>query len=96
MIYLDNCSTTRPREEVVNVLIESMRDDFGNPSSLHRLGMKSEKRIKQAREYIARYLNVITNEVYFTSGGTESNNIAIQSIVNKLGKRGKHIVTTKK
>ncbi|CAK7073254.1 cysteine desulfurase NifS [Tissierella sp. P1] len=95
MIYLDNCSTTRPREEVVNVLIESMRDDFGNPSSLHRLGMKSEKRIKQAREYIARYLNVTTNEVYFTSGGTESNNIAIQSIVNKLGKRGKHIITTK-
>lgn len=95
MIYLDNCSTTRPREEVVNILLESMRDDFGNPSSLHRLGMRSEKRVKEAREYIAKYLNVNNNEVYFTSGGTESNNIAIQSIVNKLRKRGKHIITTK-
>lgn len=95
MIYLDNCSTTRPREEVVNILLESMRDDFGNPSSLHRLGMRSEKRVKEAREYIAKYLNVSNNEVYFTSGGTESNNIAIQSIVNKLRKRGKHIITTK-
>lgn len=95
MIYLDNCSTTRPREEVVKIITESMRDDFGNPSSLHRLGMKSEKRIKEAREYIAKYLNVNSNEVYFTSGGTESNNIAIQSIVNKFGRRGKHIITTK-
>lgn len=95
MIYLDNCSTTRPREEVIKTIIESMRDDFGNPSSLHRLGMKSEKKIKEAREYIAKFLNVNSNEIYFTSGGTESNNIAIQSIVNKLGKRGKHIITTK-
>ncbi len=95
MIYLDNCSTTRPREEVIKTITNSMRDDFGNPSSLHRLGMKSEKKIKEAREHIAKYLNVNISEVYFTSGGTESNNIAIQSIVNKLGKRGKHIITTK-
>lgn len=95
MIYLDNCSTTRPREEVVKIILDSMRNDFGNPSSLHRLGMKSEKKIKEAREYIAKYLNVNNSEIYFTSGGTESNNIAIQSIVSKMSKRGKHIVTTK-
>ncbi|SHF18334.1 cysteine desulfurase [Tissierella praeacuta DSM 18095] len=95
MIYLDNCSTTKPRKEVINIVSESMEKDFGNPSSLHRLGMKSEKKIKEAREYIAKYLNVDNNEIYFTSGGTESNNIAIQSIVNKFGKRGKHIITTK-
>ncbi len=95
MIYLDNCSTTRPREEVVKIMYESMMDDFGNPSSLHRLGMKAEKRIKEARGYIAEYLNVDSNEIYFTSGGTESNNIAIQSFVNKMAKRGKHIITTK-
>ncbi|MDR7857019.1 cysteine desulfurase family protein [Tissierella sp.] len=95
MIYLDNCSTTRPREEVVKVISQSMVEDFANPSSLHRLGMRAEKKIKESREYISRYLNVESSEIYFTSGGTESNNIAIQSVVNKLHKRGKHIITTK-
>lgn len=95
MIYLDNCSTTKPREEVIKIISESMNEDFGNPSSLHRLGMKAEKKIKEAREYIAKYLNVSSGEIYFTSGGTESNNIAIQSVVNKQQKRGKHIITTK-
>lgn len=70
-------------------------DDFGNPSSLHRLGINSEKKIKIARDNIAKFLKVDSREIYFTSGGTESNNIAIQSIVRKLGKRGNHIITTK-
>ena len=61
--------------------------NFGNPSSLHRLGMKAEKRIREARKYIADFLKVDNNEIYFTSGGTESNNIAIQSVVKKW-KRG--------
>ena len=87
MIYLDNCATTKPREEVVKAMYESMMDDFGNPSSLHRLGMKAEKRVKEARGYIADFLNVDSNEIYFTSGGTESNNIAIQSFVNKMARR---------
>ena len=68
---------------------------FGNPSSLHRLGMKSEKEIKIAREYIAKYLDVNQAEIYFTSGGTESNNLAIQSALNKMKNRGNHIITTK-
>ena len=95
MIYLDNCSTTKPRKEVVNIMNEAMMDYFGNPSSLHRLGMKSEKKVKEAREYISKYLGVNRDEIYFTSGGTESNNIAIQSAVNKLKNRGNHIITTK-
>lgn len=95
MIYLDNCSTTKPREEVVKIIYESMMGDFGNPSSLHRLGMKAEKRVKEARKHIADFLRVDVNEIYFTSGGTESNNIAIQSFVNKMAKRGKHIITSK-
>ena len=95
MIYLDNCATTKPRKEVVDIMQKSMIEDFGNPSSLHRLGMKSEQKIKVAREHIANALNVNINEIYFTSGGTESNNIAIQSIISKFGKRGKHIITTK-
>ncbi|MSU03087.1 cysteine desulfurase family protein [Tissierella pigra] len=95
MIYLDNCATTRLRKEVVEIMQRSMIEDFGNPSSLHRLGMKSEQKIKSAREHIANFLNVDKNEIYFTSGGTESNNISIQSITNKLKKRGNHIITTK-
>lgn len=95
MIYLDNCSTTKPRREVIDIMMEALKDDFGNPSSLHRLGINSEKKIKIARENIANFLKVDSKEIYFTSGGTESNNIAIQSIIRKFTKRGKHIITTK-
>ena len=95
MIYLDNCSTTKPREEVITAVSEALRMDFGNPSSLHRLGIRTEKKIKEAREIISDYLKVDKSELFFTSGGTESNNIALQSIINKYGRRGKHIITTK-
>lgn len=95
MIYLDNCSTTLPRAEVIDVMTDSLAEDFGNPSSLHSLGLKSEKKIKNARKLIADFLNISREEIYFTSGGTESNNIAIQSIVNKMKNRGKHIITSK-
>ena len=95
MIYLDNCSTTKPRKEVIDIMMEALNDDFGNPSSLHRLGINSEKKIKNARDNIASFLNVDSKEIYFTSGGTESNNIAIQSIIRKFTKKGKHIITTK-
>ena len=95
MIYLDNCSTTKPRKEVVDAMVEALSNDFGNPGSLHRLGIRSEKKVKEAREIIANFLNVETREIYFTSGGTESNNIAIQSIIEKFSRKGKHIITTK-
>lgn len=95
MIYLDNCATTKPRESVIDVIMESLREDYGNPSSLHRLGLNSEKKIKHAREIISNYLDINKNELFFTSGGTESNNIAIQGIIEKYGARGKHIITTK-
>ncbi|MBC8588539.1 cysteine desulfurase family protein [Paratissierella segnis] len=95
MIYLDNCSTTKPREEVVEIMLKALKEDFGNPSSLHRLGLNSEKEIKTARNNIADYLKVDNKEIYFTSGGTESNNIAIQSIIRKFARKGKHIITTK-
>lgn len=94
MIYLDNCATTKPRKEVVDKMVEAMTIDFGNPSSLHRLGFHAEKKVKEAREIIADYLKVENKEIYFTSGGTESNNIAIQSIARKYSKKGKHIITS--
>lgn len=95
MIYLDNCATTRPRDQVIDLMMNSLKEDFGNPSSLHRLGLNAEKKIKYSRDIICDFLKVQRNELFFTSGGTESNNIAIQGIINKYGQRGKHIITTK-
>ena len=95
MIYLDNCATTRMRQEVLETVYNSMKDDFANPSSLHKLGFNSEQKIKDARKTISEYLGVDEREIYFTSGGTESNNIGVQSIVKSLSKRGNHIITSK-
>ena len=94
-IYLDNCSTTKPREEVIEEMLYAMREEYGNPSSLHRMGFNIEKKIEKVRYNIAKFLNVDNDEIYFTSGGTESNNMAIQSIVNKYSKVGQHIITTR-
>ncbi|TJX14808.1 cysteine desulfurase [Tissierella creatinini] len=94
MIYLDNCATTKPRETVVKAMVEALQSDFGNPSSLHRLGISTENKIKDVRKTIGEFLKVDEKEIYFTSGGTESNNIALQSIINKLSRKGEHIITT--
>jgi len=93
-VYLDNCSTTKASEEVIEEMIYSLREDYGNPSSLHRRGFNVEKKVENIRKNIARFLNVDKEEIYFTSGGTESNNLAIQSIVNKYNRHGRHIITT--
>jgi len=93
-IYLDNCSTTQPREEVVEEIIYALRKEYGNPSSLHKLGLQAEIAMEKARETIADFLKVSKEEIFFTSGGTESNNIAIQSIISKYNRIGKHIITT--
>jgi cysteine desulfurase len=95
LIYLDNCATTRVRQEVLDKMYKSFISNFGNPSSLHRLGLNAEKEVEEARDIIAKFLGIDSRELYFTSGGTESNNIAIQSIVNNMKKRGNHIITTK-
>ena len=95
MIYLDNCSTTKMRKEVLETMYLALEEDFANPSSLHRLGLQTEKKIRRSREIVSNYLKVDEREIYFTSGGTESNNIAVQSIVNNLAKKGKHIITSK-
>lgn len=93
-VYLDNCSTTKPREEVIEEMVFALREEYGNPSSLHRLGFNAEKKIESVRENISNFLKVNKDEIYFTSGGTEANNIAVQSIINKYGKMGQHIITT--
>ncbi len=94
-IYLDNCATTKPREAVIEEMVQVLREEYGNPSSLHRMGFNIEKRIENTRETIGKFLKVNKDEIYFTSGGgTESNNLAIQSIINKYHRKGKHIITT--
>lgn len=93
MIYFDNAATTKPSEEVVQAVIKGL-NFFGNPSSLHGLGLESEKIISATRKSIALSIGAAEDEIYFTSGATESNNTAIFGISKTLGKRKKRIVTT--
>lgn len=94
-IYLDNSATTPLRKEVIDAIDSMMRNCYGNPSSLHRMGLEAEKEISFARKAIADYLNAGKDEIYFTSGGTESNNMAIQGVVEKCGNRKIHIITSR-
>lgn len=71
-VYLDNSATTALREEVIETIENSLREDFGNPSSLHRLGFEMEKKIRASRQAVARALNADEKEIYFTSGATYS------------------------
>lgn len=93
-IYLDNSSTTKPYPEVTNKVIEMLTEKYGNPSSLHRLGIESKKEVENVRQMIAESLAVEENEIYFTSGGTESNNLAITGACLANANKGKQIVTT--
>lgn len=92
-IYLDNAATTKVRDEVLAEMTDVLSNDYGNPSSLHRMGLIVEKRIEAARKNVASLINCSDNEILFTSGGTESNNLAIHSHVSKLNK-SHNIVTT--
>lgn len=93
MIYLDNAATTKPSENAVKAML-SAAEFFGNPSSLYRLGLDSEKLIKNSRETIAKMLGAESKHIYFTSGGTEANNTALFGEARGRGKLGKHIITT--
>ncbi len=90
--YLDNSATTRPYDQVVETVARVMKEQYGNPSSLHRLGMAAEKEVKAAKEAIAETLRATPQEIYFTSGGTESNNLAIRGACSLS--RGRQIITT--
>ncbi len=92
--YLDNAATTRVAEEVQEIMQQVMRIDFGNPSSMHRKGMEAEKYVKEARERIAATLKAEPKEIIFTSGGTESNNMALLGAAYANRRAGMHIITT--
>ncbi len=84
-IYLDNASTTKISDEVIEAMIPAMREHYGNPSSIHAEGRKVRASIEAARKTIAQHLNSSIGEIFFTSGGTESNNMAIKCSVRDLG-----------
>lgn len=92
--YLDNGATTRPFDEVIDMMVKTMKEDYANPSSLHRKGFLAEQYISEAREIIAGSLKASKTEILFTSGGTEANNQAIFSAVETRKRYGNHIVTT--
>lgn len=93
-IYLDNAATTQVLPEVVDEVVRCLSDDFGNPSSLHRLGLQSERKMKQARNMVAQLIQVPPEDIIFTSGGTESNNLAILGTARARKRYGNHCITT--
>ena len=93
-IYLDNSATTKPYEEVVEEMVKALTTEYGNPSSLHKKGIEVDRKIKEIRQNIARTLGVKDKEIFFTSGGTESNNTIIRGVVNNFRKTKNHIIST--
>ena len=94
MIYLDNSATTKPCPEAVEAMAKAMTQDWGNPSALYGFGISSARLLRTARNQVAAAMGAEPDRVYFTSGGTEADNWAVFGTVKKLGKRGKHIITT--
>ena len=95
MIYLDNAATTRVRDEIVKKMIPYYCIEYGNPSSIYTLGRSSKRAIEKAREQIANLIRAQSKEIYFTSGGSESDNTALNGIANLKKKNGKHIITSR-
>lgn len=92
--YLDNSATTRCSEGAVAMVMKVMREDFGNPSSMHTKGVEAEHYIREAKDFFAKNLKVDEKEIYFTSGGTESNNLALIGSAMANKRSGNHLITT--
>ncbi len=95
MIYLDNAATTRMKPEIVEKMKGYFDTDFANPSGLYEFAYSNQRAIEEAREIIAGVLNCDKEEIYFTSGGTESDNWALKGIATALKNKGNHIITSK-
>jgi cysteine desulfurase len=92
LIYLDNAASTKILEEVLESMIPYLKDQYGNPSSIHRYGRQAHKAIEKARTQVANLINADPSEILFTSGGTESNNTALYGIAKK--NPGSRIITS--
>ena len=93
-IYFDNGATTRVFPEVREIMVQALEEEYGNPSSMHKKGLTAEHYLKNTREIIAKSLKIDPKEITFTSGGTESNNLAIIGTALANKRKGKHIITS--
>lgn len=94
LVYLDNSATTRPYDAVIAAMTEAMKDNFGNPSSLHSLGLQAEKEVKNARKTVAKCFGTGEDEIYFTSCGTESDNTVLMGTAQAKKRRGNKIIVS--
>lgn len=94
MIYLDNSATTKPCTAAVETMTKTLTENWGNPSALYGFGIDTAKALRTARTQVAAAMGAEPDRVFFTSGGTEADNWAVFGTVKRLGKRGKHIITT--
>ena len=93
-VYFDNAATTKIIPEVREIMLRTMDEDYGNPSSMHRKGVEAENYVRNARNSIAKQLKCEAKEIIFTSGGTESNNLALLGLALANKRAGNHIITT--
>lgn len=95
VIYFDNSATTKTDDEVIKAVLPYLSESYGNPSSIYKLGRENRKAVEDAREKVAKVLNCEPNEIYFTAGGSESDNTAIRGIAYAYKDKGNHIITSK-
>ena len=94
-VYLDNAATTKPHRQVIDRVSEVSQNQYANPSSLHTMGIEAESIVTNSRKILANMLDCRADEVVFTSGGTESDNMAILGYAYGARKKGNHIISTK-
>jgi len=93
-VYLDHSATTRVHPQVLDAMLPYLQDEYGNPSSIHRLGRNARVAVDQARETVAKLLNAEFKEIIFNSGGTEGDNLAIKGVARARRENGNHVITS--
>ena len=95
MIYLDNAASTKPKQEVIDVLVETMKNNYANPDAIHEFSHEIAKKIKASRKIVGDFLGVPAERIFFTAGGGDGNNLVLQGIIDANKRIKKHIITTK-
>ena len=95
MIYLDNAASTKPKQEVIDVMVESMKENFANADAIHEFSHKIAQKIKKSRKIVGDFLGVDGNRIFFTAGGGDGNNLLLQGIIEANSRMKKHLITTK-
>ena len=95
MIYLDNAASTKPKREVIEVMVETMNTYYANPDAIHGFSHTIAQKIKKSRKIIGDFLGVEENRIFFTAGGGDGNNLLLQGIIEAGSRTKKHLITTK-